>query len=98
MCTVAAVWQGLTGVVRMQTAAEMFVMVLDVHKWVPLPAIAARAKQSSSAAVPAGMPACAPIHPSVLQPILQIHSRRWRSREGLYSLAILRAAAPVIAQ
>ena len=39
---------------RMQTAAEMFVMVLDVHKWVPLPAIAARAKQSSSAAVPAG--------------------------------------------
>ncbi|CAK0785769.1 hypothetical protein CVIRNUC_008980 [Coccomyxa viridis] len=36
-----------------KTAAEMFVMVLDVHKWVPLPAIAARAKQSSSAAVPA---------------------------------------------
>ena len=64
MCIVAAVWQGLTGVVRMQTAAEMFVMVLDVHKWVPLPAIAARAKQSSSAAVPAGTLACAPVHPS----------------------------------
>ena len=40
-----------------QTAAEMFVMVLDVHKWVPMPAIAARAKQSSSSAVtPAGSP------------------------------------------
>ena len=34
-----------------QTAAEMFVMVLDVHKWVPMPAIAARAKQSSSTAL-----------------------------------------------
>ena len=55
VCVAAAARHGLTGVVRMQTAAEMFVMVLDVHKWVPLPAIAARAKQSSNAAVPAGM-------------------------------------------
>lgn len=39
-----------------QTAAEMFVMVLDVHKWVPMPAIAARAKQGASSAVtPAGL-------------------------------------------
>ncbi len=38
------------GLLPAQTAAEMFVMVLDVHKWVPMPAIAARAKQSSSAA------------------------------------------------
>ena len=71
MCIVAAVWQGLTGVLCMQTAAEMFVMVLDVHKWVPLPAIAARAKQSSSAAVPAGTLA-APVCPPVHQPILWI--------------------------
>ena len=44
------------GTLHAQTAAEMFVMVLDVHKWVPMPAIAARAKQSSnSAATAAGV-------------------------------------------
>lgn len=43
---------GFSSAVHVQTAAEMFVMVLDVHKWVPMPAIAARAKQSSSSAAP----------------------------------------------
>jgi hypothetical protein len=29
-----------------QAAADMFVMVLDVHKWVAMPAVAARARQA----------------------------------------------------
>ena len=58
--TLQSRYSGLPSAVRhVQTAAEMFVMVLDVHKWVPMPAIAARAKQSSSsAALPAGGSLC----------------------------------------
>lgn len=48
----------------LQAAAEMFVMVLDVHKWVAMPAVAARARQ-------AGVSAGTGI-PSELSPSLQL--------------------------
>ena len=35
-----------------QAATDMFVMLLDVHKWVAMPAVAARARQAGSTADP----------------------------------------------
>lgn len=68
------------GLLHAQTAAEMFVMVLDVHKWVPMPAIAARAKQSSNSAASAAgallaLSLCLPGAPHLFQTyfIIQKH-------------------------
>lgn len=33
-----------------QAATDMFVMLLDVHKWVAMPAVAARVRQAGSSA------------------------------------------------
>ena len=50
-------------------------MVLDVHKWLPMPAIAARARQSCSAAPSSAGARCSPgVVPRERQPMLSRRS------------------------